>query len=70
MLTSPSRTFLFHCFHCPPDRARVLTTPRIGVRDEALLRAHLHAAHPEVREVQGLGELLRHFKVEQRTETQ
>jgi len=48
----------------------VLTTPRIGVRDEALRRAHLDAAHPEVREVQGLGELLRHFKVEQRTETQ
>jgi len=70
MLTSPSRTFVFHCSHCPPDRALVLTAPRIGVRDEALLRAHLHAAHPNIRDVQALGELLRHFKVEQSTATQ
>jgi hypothetical protein len=70
MLTSPSRTFVFHCSHCPPDRALVLTTPRIGVDDEARLRAHLDAAHPELRGVQALGELLRHFKVEQSTATQ
>jgi hypothetical protein len=70
MLTSPSRTFVFHCSHCPPECALTLTTPRIDARDEAVLRAHLHAAHPNVRDVQGLGELLRHFKVEQRTEPQ
>jgi hypothetical protein len=70
MLTSPSRTFVFHCSHCPPECALTLTTPRIDARDEAVLRAHLHAAHPNVRDVQGLGELLRHFKVEQRTATQ
>jgi hypothetical protein len=69
MLT-PSRTFVFHCFHCPPDRALVLTTPRIDVRDDARVRAHLHAAHPEVRDLQGLGELLRNFKVEQSTEAE
>ena len=67
MLTSPSRTFVFHCSHCPPNRALVLTTPRIDVRDDALLRAHLRAAHPEVPDAQGLGELLRHFKVEEST---
>jgi hypothetical protein len=70
MLTSPSLTFVFHCSHCPPDRALVLRTPRIDVHEDALLRAHLHAAHPKVRDVQGLGELLRHFKVEQNTEAQ
>ena len=48
----------------------IITEGPDGVRDEAVLRTHLHAAHPNVRDVLGLGELLRHFKVEQSTQAQ
>lgn len=57
-------TFAVRCPYCPPDTARVLTTARIADREESILRAHMRAAHPDVENVEGLGELLRHFSVE------